>query len=111
VLIHHAPAVNAKVVLERDPGRRAEIRDAMHRRVLKVLAVAARHGREAVVLGAWGCGAFGNDPAMVADLFAGALADNFRGAFARVTFAIVDWSKEERFIGPFRTALWPLMTQ
>ena len=96
-----SPAVNAKVVLEREPSRRAEIPKVMWRRILKVLAVAAIHGHQALVLGAWGCGAFGNDSREIAGLFQRALAEDFRDVFAQVVFAVTDWSKERRFIGPF----------
>jgi uncharacterized protein (TIGR02452 family) len=98
-----APAVNAKVVLARGSSRRQEIRDAMWERVLKVLAVAAAHGHEALVLGAWGCGVFGNDSGEIAELFRHALAERFRGMFGRVVFVVLDWSEDARFIGPFRT--------
>jgi uncharacterized protein (TIGR02452 family) len=96
-----SPAVNAKVVLERDRSRRNEIRRAMAARIHKVLAIAAAHGHDAVVLGAWGCGVFGNDCQEIAELFHQALSAPFRGVFARVIFAVVDWSEEQRFIGPF----------
>jgi uncharacterized protein (TIGR02452 family) len=95
------PAVNAKVVLERNPSRRGEIRDAMETRVTKVLAIAAIHGHEALVLGAWGCGVFGNDGRGIAELFQTALDGQFAGMFSRVIFAVTDWSPERRFIGPF----------
>jgi uncharacterized protein (TIGR02452 family) len=94
-------AVNAKVVLERDPSRVAEITDAMRVRIDKVLDVAALHGHRTLVLGAWGCGVFGNDPSTIARLFRTAL-DRFRTTFDRVAFAIVDWTDDERIIGPFR---------
>ncbi|MBW3600344.1 MAG: TIGR02452 family protein [Planctomycetes bacterium] len=97
-----SPAVNAKVVLERNPSRRSEIRKAMKRRIAKVLSVAAAHEHEALVLGAWGCGVFGNDTREIAELFRAALMGEFHGAFAQVIFAITDWSAEQRFIGPFR---------
>ncbi|MBY0527923.1 MAG: TIGR02452 family protein [Gemmataceae bacterium] len=100
-----SPAVNAKVVLERDQCRRAEIRDAMDDRIRKVLAIAANHGHEALVLGAWGCGVFGNDCQEIAELFQRALAYHFQGVFARVIFAVLDWSEERRFIGPFEALL------
>jgi len=58
------------------------------RRARRVLAVAAAHGHRRLVLGTWGCGVFGNEPAAVADIFAGALADC--PWFDRVTFAILD---------------------
>lgn len=96
-----APAVNAKVVLERDRRRRAEVRTAMERRVRKVLTIAAAHGHEALVLGAWGCGVFGNDTEEIAGLFHHALTYHFGGSFIRVVFAVLDWSEERRFIGPF----------
>jgi uncharacterized protein (TIGR02452 family) len=99
-----SPAVNADALLWHQPRRRAEIGPAMWTRILKVLAAGARHGHDAMVLGAWGCGAFGNDPAEIAGLFRQALDVNFRSAFARVVFAVLDWSAGERTIGPFREA-------
>jgi uncharacterized protein (TIGR02452 family) len=99
-----APAVNAKVVLERDPARRAEVRDAMRERVRKVLTIAAHYSHDAPVLGAWGCGVFGNDPREVAALFEQALSGAFRGTFSRVVFAVLDRSAERHFIGPFHAA-------
>lgn len=99
-----APAVNAAVVLERDPSRRAAVTAAMRERVTRVLAIAATHGHDAPVLGAWGCGVFGNDPTEIAGLFAAALAGPFRGAFAIVVFAVLDSSPDRRFIGPFERA-------
>jgi len=49
-----SPAANAKVVLERDRRRRGEIRDAMDRRIRKVLTIAATHRHEALVPGCVG---------------------------------------------------------
>jgi len=55
-----------------------------------------------LVLGAWGCGAFGNDPLTTARSFRAALEGPFRNAFRHIFFAIADWSPERRFLGPFR---------
>lgn len=96
-----APAPNAKVVLERDASRAQEIAEALRTRVWRVLGIAAAHGHDALVLGAWGCGVFGSSPAQVAALFDEALRGEFAGAFSRVTFAVLDSSEERRFIGPF----------
>ena len=96
-----SPAPNAGVVLKREPERRDELLDEFEARIHKVLAIAAYYEHDAVVLGAWGCGVFGNDPATVAGLFGAALEGPFRGAFRRVSFAVLDWSHEKRFIGPF----------
>jgi uncharacterized protein (TIGR02452 family) len=96
-----SPAVNAKVVLERDGSRRAAIRATMDERVRWVLVIAAAHGHESLVLGAWGCGVFGNDPAEVAELFHAALTTTFRGTFGHVAFAVLD--RERATIAPFES--------
>lgn len=86
-----------------DAGRRA-IAEAMAARIDRVLSIAAAHGHDSLVLGAWGCGAFGNDPATIAALFRDAIAGPHAGAFAAIVFAITDWSDERRFLGPFADA-------
>ncbi len=96
------PAVNAKVVLERNPGAGRAIREAMRGRIVKVLSVAAHHEHEGLVLGAWGCGVFGNEPRMIAELFHSALHGPFQGVFARVIIAVTDGSDEGNVIGPFQ---------
>ena len=96
-----SPAVNAAAVHRYMPHRTGEIENAMWNRILKLFSVSLLHGHKALVLGAWGCGAFGNDGYMVASLFRTALTENFQGAFERVAFAIADWSPEQDFIGPF----------
>ena len=70
-------------------------------RILKILSVAKSKGHDSLILGAWGCGAFGNDGNLVSELFNRALTVEFAGSFKEVTFAIVDTSPEQRFIGPF----------
>ncbi|MDB5313832.1 MAG: hypothetical protein JWO38_8034 [Gemmataceae bacterium] len=97
-----SPAVNAGVYLkEHTPGRGNAVRAEMEKRVEKVLAIAAGHGHETAVFGAWGCGVFKNDPGMIADLFRSALATRFAGVFGRVVFAVLDFSADGRTIGPF----------
>ena len=95
-----SPAVNARRV---PASRRREIGPVMWLRILKVLSVGIIHGHHSIVLGAWGCGAFGNDGYDMALLFRKALNENFRGSYQRIVFAIVDWSTDRRFIGPFET--------
>ncbi len=78
--------------------------DLLARRIRRLLAVARACGFDALVLGAWGCGAFGNDPVRTARDFREALEGEFDGAFQHVTFAITDWSPDRRFLRPFRDA-------
>ena len=76
--------------------------DLLGERIHRVLAIARAYGHAALVLGAWGCGAFGNDPHRTARDFRLALESEFEGAFSDVVFAVTDWSPERRFLGPFR---------
>lgn len=96
-----SPAVQANAVRHYMPDREPEIAMVMKKRIQKLLAVAAKHNHTTLVLGAWGCGAFGNDGNLIAGLFKKAFQENFAGVFDRVIFAITDWSPEHRFIGPF----------
>jgi uncharacterized protein (TIGR02452 family) len=94
-----SPAANAGAL---HPDLQAEIRPAMWPRILKVLSTGMLHGHDSIVLGAWGCGAFGNDSSEIAQIFRTALDENFKGAYDQVIFAILDWSPEKKFIGPFQ---------
>lgn len=85
--------------------RPGEAEALMVERIDRVLRIASSYHYDSLVLGAWGCGAFGNDPAATASAFVTALADRFRGHFSQVVFAITDWSPERRFLGPFRDAV------
>jgi uncharacterized protein (TIGR02452 family) len=101
-----SPAVNAGALRHRD-RRGDEVRRVMQDRIERVLAVAALHGHEVLVLGAWGCGVFRNDPQQIAELFQIALAGRFRGAFTHVAFAVLDSSGEKRSLGPFEQVFGP----
>ncbi|MCU0574468.1 MAG: TIGR02452 family protein, partial [Syntrophobacteraceae bacterium] len=98
VSIITSPAVNAIAL---PSARHEEIPEAMWERILKVLSAGAVQGHDSIVLGAWGCGAFGNDGWEIARLFQRALRENFDRAYAQIVFAVTDWSAEKRFIGPF----------
>jgi uncharacterized protein (TIGR02452 family) len=65
---------------------------ALFARCRRVLEVAAANGQRRLVLGAWGCGVFRNDPANVADAWATGLAD-LGGWFDEVTFAV--WQRSD----------------
>jgi len=80
---------------------RLPARQLLKQRIHRVLEIARAYQYETLVLGAWGCGAFGGDPADTAADFHAALEGEFTGAFSTVVFAITDWSPERRFLGPF----------
>jgi uncharacterized protein (TIGR02452 family) len=84
-----SPAPNAGEAERR--GETPLVRATLERRAEHVLRVAAHHRHRVLVLGAWGCGVFGNDPRVVADVFARLLTEGaLAGAFKRVVFAIYD---------------------
>ena len=78
--------------------------DLLERRIRRFLGVAHAYGFDTLVLGAWGCGDFKNDPIRTARDFRAAFETEFSGAFREVVFAITDWSPDRRFLGPFRDA-------
>jgi uncharacterized protein (TIGR02452 family) len=90
-----AAAPNAGVVLRRAPERAAELPRALAVRAERVLETAVAHGYRRLVLGAWGCGVFRNDPAQVAGAFRTLLGPDgrFAGAFEHVVFGILDRTK------------------
>lgn len=66
-----------------------KIQETMIRRIRIMLRIAAKHGYKNLVLGAWGCGAFGNNPNEVAGYFRQVLEDEGYGkCFEEVCFAI-----------------------
>ncbi|GAA2586192.1 TIGR02452 family protein [Actinomadura fulvescens] len=88
-----SPAPNRGAI--RDEARAARIPEVLRLRARKVLAAAVGHGHRRLVLGAWGCGVFRNDPAEVAEAFAEPLrpGGEFAGRFEHVVFAVWDTAK------------------
>jgi uncharacterized protein (TIGR02452 family) len=87
-----AAAPNAGVVVRTAPERAAELPHAVAVRAERVLETAVSHGYRRLVLGAWGCGVFRNDPAQVAGAFRTLLGPGgrFAAAFEHVVFGVLD---------------------
>jgi uncharacterized protein (TIGR02452 family) len=83
-----AAAPNRSAIERNQPQHLPDVPAILTRRASRILAVAAAHGHRRLVLGAWGCGVFGNDPATVAEAFAVALRDC--PWFDEVIFAVLD---------------------
>lgn len=92
VTILTAPAPNAGAIEKNEPHGLSDVEPTFRRRIDMVLAAAVVHDQSALVLGAWGCGVFRNEPAMVARLLGESLLPGgaFAGAFEHVTFAVLD---------------------
>jgi uncharacterized protein (TIGR02452 family) len=98
-----APAPNAGQALRRDADAMPKIEASLKRRTGMVLAVARQHAHRSILLGAWGCGVFRNDPKMVADAFGVWLESRtFRGYFDRVIFAVYDTHKNKKTLSAFQ---------
>jgi uncharacterized protein (TIGR02452 family) len=83
-----AAAPNLRAIRVNQPERASTVPEVLRRRAMRVLEIAAAHGHRRLVLGAWGCGVFGNDAGTVADAFARGLRELDR--FDRVVFAVLD---------------------
>lgn len=64
--------------------------DAMRSRINAVLNVAYKMNVETLILGAFGCGVFRNEPLIVASIFREYLTTLYKGAFNNVIFAVPD---------------------
>lgn len=85
-----AAAVHARAVRKYAPMRAAEIPLHLVRRASHVINAAASTRANVLVLGAWGCGRFGNNPDMIANAFLAAFESPAIRAFAIVDFAVPD---------------------
>ncbi|MFC8790552.1 TIGR02452 family protein [Streptomyces cinereoruber] len=87
-----SPAPNAGVVRRTAPERADRLPAVLASRAERVLETAAAAGYRRLVLGAWGCGVFRNDPEQVAGAFKVLLTGDgrFAGHFEEVVFAVLD---------------------
>lgn len=88
-----AAAPNLRAIEEKFCGevldkQKSLVRGAITHRIRKLLTIFAKHHCHSLVLGAWGCGVFGNDPNIVAEAFRIFLSREFENRFRRVHFAI-----------------------
>lgn len=101
-----APAVNAGVVRKQERDKVKLINSTMKNRIEKILKVGIVNNCDAIILGAFGCGVFENNPTDVANYFKDCLVKNseIRNQYKKVVFAVLDESKNEEMIKPFKYA-------
>jgi uncharacterized protein (TIGR02452 family) len=100
-----AAAPNAGALATNHPAALPQVRSLLRERAARILALAAANRASTLVLGAWGCGVFKNDPADVANIFRGLLIGGpFDGHFEKVLFAVYDTSPAGETLRAFENA-------
>lgn len=85
-----SPAVNAGVVKQKEANKIHLIEGTNRERARKFLWIANQYQHKTLILGAWGCGVFQNEPQMIARIFNDLLKGEFANNFERVIIAIYD---------------------
>jgi uncharacterized protein (TIGR02452 family) len=93
-------AVNAQELQKINEAKADVIEAVMRTRIEKMLALSAAKKHNTLILGAWGCGVFGNEPELIATLFHEALTGKFANCFNRIVFAVL--TNNEDMINSFR---------
>lgn len=103
-----SPAVNLGAIMNNRPHEKTQTEDVMMRRMDRVLGVFLHHDIKHLLLGAWGCGVFRNDPKDIARYFGSWLLNDgkYSHCFESVTFAVLDKSAT----GPNITAFMEVFT-
>lgn len=96
-----APAVNyGQVILKKEDTDLAK--KVMKIRMRKVLALFAEKKNKNLILGAYGCGVFRNDPNLISDYWIELLyEENYVSYFDNIIFAVFDNSKDQNCIRAF----------
>lgn len=77
------------------------VKNTIGRKVMQMLDIAICHGNDAIVLGAFGCGAYATPPEPVAKIFKAVLEmDRYAKAFDKVVFAVLDDANSHKAHNP-----------
>lgn len=83
--------VSAPIASRMEPEELPNLEKILRNRIHGMIRTAIEEGYSRLVLGAWGCGNFGNDPDLVAKLFHEAL----QGDFEEVAMAVFDNTEDQ----------------
>jgi len=99
-----APAVNRGVYAKSKNFSLTLMANVMNQRIHRILSIALEHKHTHIVLGAYGCGVFSQDPIHVANWFHTLLGQGglFHGCFKKIVFAVYSTKKEDRNLMPFQ---------
>lgn len=98
-----APAPNKGAMLQHKRQHEIDVLESTFKtRIDKLLALAQSQQVECLILGAWGCGVFQNDPSDVARYFKEAIDSTYKHCFKKVVFAIYGRSKNIDCLNAFQ---------
>ena len=86
-----SPAVNANAFYRNENGDALVVYSVMEQRIKHILNLFVTKGDRTIILGAFGCGVFGNDASDIAGIFKKLLIDeHLESHFEKIIFAIYD---------------------
>ena len=87
-LSFHTPFVTSLVTVPAVVNPQPHHADTVTAKARRIFNIAAENNHDVIILGAWGCGVFNNDPITVSSLFKQLIETEFKGVFAEVVYAI-----------------------
>lgn len=96
-----APAPN--LYNEKNPNQDL-LQEIIPKRIENILKVACLNGHKTIVLGAWGCGAFKNDPVFIASSFKKVV--NEMKCFKHICYAVYDTKNEQPMYNVFKKTMF-----
>ena len=82
----------------------SELQVIHEKRLRRILDVAVLNGAEVVILGAFGCGAFANDPYVVARAAKNVIAE-YKNAFKTIEFAVYCGPRDDKNFRVFEATM------
>lgn len=98
------PAVNIKAA-KNNRENIEECMIVMKNRMRKILSVFASEGNDRIILGAFGCGVFGNNPETIAKWWKELLDEGWKYQFKEVIFAVYDTSLNQNTYNTFKNVI------
>jgi uncharacterized protein (TIGR02452 family) len=98
-----SPAPNKSAIEKNNPDELKNLKVVFEKRIENILKVAEDNDVNTLILGAWGCGVFGNDPEMVAQAFKKFV--NLKSSIKKIHFAVYDRSDNKDTFNVFHEKL------
>jgi uncharacterized protein (TIGR02452 family) len=91
-----SPALRKPQLTDQNTYLRKEDQEQIEKVIITQLRASHEKNYDTVILGAFGCGAFQNPPALIAQLYKDIIEKHFQGAFKKLIFPILDNTPKEK---------------